>query len=45
MLVVAWSCWEDCQDTSVWQDLLQLEVADQGKPAITQTNKLMLSTT
>jgi hypothetical protein len=38
VLVVAWSYWVDFQDTSACQDLLQLGVADQGKPAIPQTN-------
>jgi hypothetical protein len=36
VLVVAWSCWVDSQDTFVCQDLLQLEAADLDTPAIPQ---------
>jgi hypothetical protein len=38
VLVVAWSYWVDSQDTSVCQDLLQQGAADQGIPAVSQTN-------
>ena len=38
VLVVAWSCWEDSQDTSACQDLLQPGAAGQGKPAVSQIN-------
>jgi hypothetical protein len=38
VLVEAWSCWVDSQDTSVCQDLLQLGAAGQGKPAASQIN-------
>jgi hypothetical protein len=37
-LVVAWSYWVDSRDTSAFQDLLQRGAADQGKPAVSQTN-------
>jgi len=36
VLVVAWSCWVDFQDTSVCQDLLWLGAAGRGKPAVSQ---------
>jgi hypothetical protein len=35
-VAAAWSCWVDFQDTSVWQDLLQLGAAVQGKPVDTK---------
>jgi hypothetical protein len=43
VLVVAWSYWVDSRDTSVCQDLLQRGAADQGKPAVSQTNISSLS--
>lgn len=38
VLVAAWSCWVDSQDTSVCQDRLRLGAAGQGKPAVSQIN-------